>query len=889
MNKLTVQLDTPQWYAGCSGPLNESTVVFTVHIPFSFTGVQWRESRCLECVRELMPQDPLSGVGADDWPTAFLMKGQANQSVGAWVVALCVALQRWARDPVWQGAILQEDMHILRLAIPWQRKAVARQALIFALRWVVMMSGVVTSQHPKGELNSWHDEVQRWLLGVQQGGLAPNTLRFVQAAHQRQIPFHKHATFVRLGWGMQVERLDSSFTGRTPALAVRVARKKHVTSQLLASAGVPVPRFALVATAEQALGVANQLGWPVVIKPSNQDQGTAVVPDIHTPDALYSAFAAAHRHSPGAVMLEKHVPGHDYRLLVVGGQLRMATHRVPAGVIGDGRHTIAELIDQTNADPQRGNSKRSLLMCLTLDEEALHCLEREGLTPEFVLEPDRYARLRRTANIGTGGTAADVSHVIHPDNARLAERAARIIGLDIAGVDFLCPDITRSWQEVGGAICEVNAQPGFRVHWLGDPRRDINAEVVDWLFRDKPARIPTAAISGTNGKSTVAMMLHHIWLSHGRTSGVTTTSGVWVGRERISQDNLSGLPGARMLQSDPAVEAMVIELPRKGLITFGHPCDRYDVAALLNVQDDHIGVDGIRTPADMARLKGEVLERASETVVINAEDALCLAMRGRAGTKRHVLVGRTADVPAIQIHRAEGGETLFVQTQQGVPWIILAEGAAQTSLMPLHDIPATMDGLLKFNEINALFAVALAWAQGLPLDVISQAMASFHNSPEQNPGRYNFIDGLSFEILLDYGHNPEALHELCALVLQRPVSGRRILMNQKLGNRHRAHFTQMAPLLKQTFDQFVLSCDPEYVEKCKDYAGDNPVATMLDMCRLDLLEVGVNRDGLTLQAQQHVAVTTALVQAQPGDLLVLLAEPWVALPLIKQWQASQVV
>ena len=413
----------------------------------------------------------------------------------------------------------------------------------------------------------------------------------------------------------------------------------------------------------------------------------------------------------------------------------MVTKRLPGSVLGDGTSTVRALLARLNAEPLRGSDKRSLMMRIDLDEPALACLAEQGLTPDSVPDAARRVLLRRTANVGTGGTVQDVTNAVHPDNRLLAERAARTIGLDIAGVDFLCPDIARSWREVGGAICEVNAQPGFRVHWLGDPTRDVNGEVIDWLFQGKSARIPTAAITGTNGKSTTAQMLHHIWMHTGKTSGVSTSQGVWVGHDLVTDANLSGCPGGRMVLNDPAVEAAVFEMPRKGLIVFGHPCDRYDVAALLNVQNDHIGVDGIASLQEMAELKAQVLQRASIAVVINADDPLCLAMRHRAGTPRHILVAREGDNPAVLSHLTNDGEAVFIQQHQSSPWVVLAKGTTQTTLMPLHDIPATMNGLLRFNESNALFAMALAWAQGVEPAVIRAAMGSFANTPEQNPAQ----------------------------------------------------------------------------------------------------------------------------------------------------------
>lgn len=705
------------------------------------TEAHWRQQALALCPPEVLPRPE-----ACDWPHAWCqapisipspaaqqatgrhpaaahtVPGSTPGTPGHWVLALTCALQQWSRDALGAGRLLSEQPGGVELALPWQREATCREALNHALRLLLLWSHPAI---PSETVRALHTERQAWLIRQQGGGLPPNTLRFAQAARARGIPLVQRDGLIQLGWGRHSRRLDSSFTDATGVIATRLARQKIQTSRRLAENALPVPAGAQVATLEAARQVAKQLGWPVVVKPASEDQGRGVAPDLRDEAAFEAAFATAQALSPGAVIVEKHIEGADYRLLVVGGRLRMATRRIPAGVTGDGQHSLQALVEQANADPRRGHDKRSLLLCLHLDDpEARRCLAEQALSHTSVPAAGRFVYLRKTANISTGGTAEDVTAQLHPDNRLLAERAARIIGLDIAGVDFLCPDITRSWREVGGAICEVNAQPGFRVHWLGDPQRDINGEIVDWLMQGGDGRIPTAAITGTNGKSTTARMLHHIWQASGRTCGVTTTAGTWVGEALISRDNLSGLPGARLLLDDPAVEAAVLELPRKGLLVFGHPCDAYDVAALLNVQDDHIGADGIDTLEQMAALKAEVLERARHAVVINADDPLCLAMRSRATCSRHLLVSRTAHSPALQAHLAVGGEGVFVQPHAGQPWIVLAEGARQTPLLALAAIPATLAGQLPYNEQNALFAVALAWAQGIEPATIARALAA---------------------------------------------------------------------------------------------------------------------------------------------------------------------
>ena len=864
-------------YRGARFGLGERTAVLTLALEQELTHWPAGDAHLRAAAMGLRPADPLWGVAPDGWPTAFVRRPAQVTNPAHWVVALSVAFQRWARDPVCSGQVLSCAGNRLSVALPWVREPVLRGAVQFALRHLLLWQ---QPAQPAGQAEALTAALETWLAAAQGGGLSPNSLRFAQAAQQRDIPVQVERGFIRLGWGCQAVRLDSSFTGSTSHLATRTAKNKFQASCLLADAGLPVPAAALVGTPEAALQSAGRLGWPVVLKPANQDQGAGVTPGIGDEAALRQAFAAA-AGLGGGVLVEKHIPGDDHRMLVVGGRLLMTTRRIPGGVTGDGERTVAQLVEAANADPRRGADKRSQLIRLALDPQALGCLAEHGLAPGSVPQTGCFVPLRRTANISTGGTAVDVTGQVHPDNRALAERAARIVGLDIAGVDFLCPDISRSWREVGGAICEVNAQPGFRPHWLGDPARDINGEIVDWLFRDKPARIPTAAITGTNGKSTVARMLHRIWMSAGTTAGVCTTQGVWVGNDAVSARNLSGLPGGQMLLGDPAVEAAVIEMPRKGLLVFGHPCDRYDVAALLNVQDDHIGVDGIASREAMARLKAEVLERASEAIVVDAEDPLCLAMRTHSGARRHILVARDAQAPALARHLATGGDGVFVQLRDGVAWIVLATGSASTPLMPLAEIPATMGGLLACNETNALFAAALAWAQGVIPETIRAGLGGFANDPQQNPGRYNFIEGFPFQVLLDYGHNPDGVRALCQVAAMIEVSGQRRLLNLKIGNRHRAHLTELAPTLARTFDRFVLGCDADYVRRSGDYQGDGPEEMMLAASRDCLLAQGVAEACMVFERDQQQAIRAALASAQAGDLLVLLADPWIAMPILE--------
>lgn len=870
------------FFRGQKFGLLQTTATTALNLSVHLAGLDRAHFRLLAAAKKTFGL--VDGVAGLELPQA-LCSGHNATSLASWLAAITVAFQRMALDPVGPATVVELGEGELLLAFCYQRPQILRDALNLAVRHLLLWTG--TGEENQTQTQALAHLTVKWLESVRPQGLVPNTMRFALAALDRGIPLRRlDRGVIELGWGAHAVRMDSSFTGRTGNVATRIARDKTATSRLLRAAAIPVPASFSVASLEQAKAAAQKLGWPVVVKPSNQDQGMGVVPDIRTPALLQTAFESAAGFSPGAVIVESHIAGDDHRMLVVGGRLLAATRRIPGGVTGNGLDSVTQLVQQVNTDPRRGTSKRSLMMELVLNAEALLLLAEQGLKPDSIVAAGLFVRLRRTANISTGGTALDVSGLVHPDNRVVAERAARAVGLDIAGVDFLCPDISRSWREVGGAVCEVNAQPGFRPHWLGDPQRDINGEIVDWLFKDKPARIPVAAITGTNGKTTTAMMLHHLWATAGHVCGVTTTAGTWVGRDLVSPKNLSGQPGAAILLGDPTVEAAVIEMPRKGLIVFGHPCDRYDVAALLNLQDDHIGMDGIASLEEMAILKAEVLQRASQAVVVNAEDPLCMAMLARAGASRHILVARDASAPALVAHQALGGESAFIDSREGVRWLVLAQGEVHTPLLPLDEIPATLGGLLAFNETNALFAAALAWAQGLGLELIRRGLASFHNSFEHNPGRYNFIKGLPFEVLLDYGHNPEGLAALCRLVDRHEVKGRRVIASV-IGNRFARHVAQQAAGLAKTFDGIFVAQDAGYFQgNSQGFGSEDPLGEMLREVARCLQPLLRPEQTLELTRSRQAAIEAALASCRPGDLLVLLAEPWDALPLLAAFRPT---
>ncbi|RFA28554.1 hypothetical protein CAI21_11850 [Alkalilimnicola ehrlichii] len=869
---------------GCRLGLAEPTFTVDIYLRKAPEDVAAFNRRMRAKADNFFPEGPLAGLHEGAWPSAYLIQeeeeisfdGKPLAEVGAWVVALSIAAQRLIGDAVWKGRVLAADDERVTIAIPWQRRKAASEALQHAVQCI---------QEWTREAKQKRDEalaaIYEWHEGYRAGGLEPMNSYLALAAKRRGIPVRSLGQqFVFMGWGVNGRRMNLSISENTSWVSLIAARNKYYASVLLERGGVPVPPAKLVNTLSAARAAAAEFGWPVVVKPAGEDQGVDVVPGIIDSTMLREAFEKAIRNTKGAVLVEKHVRGDDHRLLVVNGKMIAAARREPAAVVGDGERTVVELVEATNADPRRGTSKSSLLMQFELDAEALALLEDQGLSKDSVLAAGQTVALRRTPNISTGGTAVDVTDEVHPDNAYLAVRAANILGLEIAGVDLLCPDISRSWRETGGYICELNGGPGLRPHWLGAPQRELCGEIIDNLYPQHHWRIPTAAITGTNGKSTVCRMLHWIWMTAGKTTGVATTNGVWIDDFLVDDRNLSGNPGGVRILTDRTVETAVIEMPRKGLIYLGHPCDRYDVAALLNVRDDHIGVDGIHSLEEMAWLKAEVLEHATDAVVVNADDPLCMKMLQRSGAKRHLLVAESLDSPPMQAHLRDGGAGAYIGERDRTRWLVLAEGANEHYLVPLDAIPATMNGLLRFNEANALFAAALAWAQGVPLATIEQALRSFVSTPERNPGRYNFIDGFPFQVVLDYGHNPDAAKELCRVVRQLPVSGKLHLVSLKLGLRHKAHIGEIVPVLADTFDTFTLSCSPEVVEDSPEYAGRDPLRNMLGYFESCLIEAGVDPSIIETHIDQQQAIREGLAKGRPGDLVLVLSEPDVALPII---------
>ena len=705
---------------------------------------------------------------------------------------------------------------------------------------------------------------------VRETRFGPTTQALIEEAERRGIPVLRldDKSLVQLGYGRRQQRIRASLTGRTPLVAADIASDKHLTKKLLADSGVPVPEGRVVRSADEAVRAARRLGWPLVTKPLDGNHGRGVTTDISDESQLRFGFARAREHAR-RVIIEQYFTGHDHRILVVNGQMIAVAERVPAHVVGDGSRTIAQLIGEVNRDPRRGDGHEKVMTRIRIDAELEAYIARSGLTLASVPPKGETVELLPTANLSTGGTAIDRTNEIHPDNVEIARRAAAIVGLDIAGIDFIAPDIRRSVRETGGGVIEVNAAPGFRMHIQPSegPPRDVARPVIDMLFpHGSRGRIPIVAITGTNGKSTVSRMVSHILRYTGRTVGMTTTNGVYVNDLPVSKGDATGPRSARMVLRDPSVEVAVLETARGGLLREGLAFDEADVAAVLNVSADHLGLKGIDTLEELADVKSLITEtvRRHGASVLNADDPLVSRMDRRAGGRIvwFSLKGG-ADMPDFLRRHIDHGRMAVVREPGGDGGcIVLHRGGRREVVVQAADVPATLHGLATFNIANAMAACAIAAAQDVPLMTIRTALATFQSSFEHNPGRLNIHDAHGFRVIVDYAHNAAGLTALGELVDGlRHRYKRTIGVLSIAGDRRDEDIVEMGRLAAGIFDELFFREDP--------YTRGRPRGQIMGLMQRGATAAGADPNRIRLVAGEAEATDAALNFARMGDLLVI--------------------
>ncbi len=692
--------------------------------------------------------------------------------------------------------------------------------------------------------------------------LGPSTGAIVDAAVARGIPYRRltKGSLVQFGWGSRQRRIQAAELDATSAVSESIAQDKDLTKKLLLAAGVPVPTGRPVTDVDDAWAAALQIGLPVVAKPLDGNQGKGVTVNIVTRDHLDIAFRAAAEY--GEVMVEKFLPGNDFRLLVVGNKLVAASRREPPQVLGDGLHTVRELVDIVNQDPRRGEGHATSLTKIRFDEIAVARLAVQDLTPESIPARGRRVVLRNNANLSTGGTATDVTGDVHPEVAARAVAAAQMVGLHICGVDVVCESVLRPLEAQNGGVVEVNAAPGLRMHLSPSygKSRAVGGAMINELFAPgDDGRVPVVAVTGTNGKTTVTRLISHLLTASGLRCGMTNTDGVYVNGRQTDSGDCSGPKSARNVLMHPDVDAAVFEVARGGVLREGLGFDRCEVAVVTNVgTGDHLGLNYITTVEDLAVLKRVIVQNVAPTgyAVLNAADPIVAAMAPTCpGNVIFFAVDRHH--PLMATHRAQGKRTVYIDGNA----LVAAEGAWRERV-PLHSIPLTRNGSIGFQVENVMAALAAAWAVGVTWDTLKSGLASFVNDAHNAPGRFNVMDYRGATVIADYGHNPDAMRALVAAVDAMPAKRRSVVISGA-GDRRDSDIRDQTIILGQAFDDVLL-----YQDAAQRGRADGEV-------------MGLLREGLAGAARtryieeirgEFLAIDTALARLQPGDLCLILVD-----------------
>ncbi|MBT8142837.1 MAG: cyanophycin synthetase [Gammaproteobacteria bacterium] len=784
---------------------------------------------------------------------------------------IAIELQNVAGLPVTFGRTRSIDGQPghYNMVFEYRNEHVGREASRLAMRLIqYLLPAKLRSSDAPDQDWDFASERDDFIRFTQRRALGPSTASLVAAAEERDIPWirlNEHS-LIQFGHGRYQKRIQATCTGNTSNIAVELASDKEETNIILRDLGLPVPQQYLVRSESKAVRAAERIGYPVVVKPLNANHGRGVSINLNDAEQVKLAYSKAREHSR-SVLVESFIQGMDHRLLVVNGELVAAAKRMPGHVVGDAKHTIKELVDIVNQDPRRGVGHEKVLTRLEFDHQAERLLQKLGYSQDTVPEEGETVFLRSTGNLSTGGTAIDVTDSIHPDNRNMAIRTIKAIGLDVGGVDFLTDDITRSYRETGGAICEVNAGPGFRMHVApseGTPR-DVAGPVIEGLFPSgSPSRIPVAVVTGTNGKTTTSRMLAHILKLSGNTVGLTSTDGVYIDGKLSVEGDMTGPISAQMVLRDPSIDAAVMETARGGLLRGGMGYATCDVACCLNVSADHLGIKGIDTLEQLAEIKRIPIEVAKDAAVLNADDALCLQMADYTEASTVCYVTMNASHPLVKQHIQAGGQAFVLEQGMNGHMITIYDGDNHFPLLWTHLIPATIEGKALHNVQNAMFAAALAYNMNIKLDNIRQGLRTFDTSFFQAPGRMNIYNEHGFKVILDYAHNPAAVKAMCHLVDQLKPEGRRLVVLAAPGDRRDEDIQEIARIAAPHFDYFICRRD----DHLRGRQGDE-VPLILKRA---LQDAGVDASKIELVHDEQDAVNHALELAQHDDLVLVLGD-----------------
>lgn len=697
-------------------------------------------------------------------------------------------------------------------------------------------------------------------------GLGPSTKAIVNAATARGIPYRRlnKGSLIQFGFGAKQRRILASETDRTTAIAETIAQDKNLTRDLLSGIGVPVPEGRPVESADDAWEAAEEIGVPVVVKPQDGNQGRGVTTNLTTKEQVVRAYEIAYDES-SSVIVEKYIPGCDYRLLVIGGELIAAARREPANVIGDGLHTIQQLIDIVNQDPRRGEHHGTVLSKIHVNDAAEVVLKEQGFDSNSVPPAGQRVFIRRNANLSTGGTAVDVTDKVHPEWRARAIEAARMVGLDVAGIDVVAIDIAQPCEPGTGAVVEVNAAPGLRMHLApssGQPR-PVGEAIIGTLFPEREnGRIPIVAVSGVNGKTTTTRFTAHILKGTGKTVAHTCTDGIYIDDRRIDNEDCAGPQSARNVLLNPEVEMAVLETARGGILRAGLGFDKCDVAVVTNIgEGDHLGLGDIETLDKLAQVKRVIVDVVPPTgyAVLNATDPYTVEM-GQKCKGKVIFFAIDGQNSVVLEHRAKGGRAIFIKEHH----VVLAEGLREEPLVSLDRIPLTHSGKIGFQVENSLCAIAAAWGLGISLDVIRDRVDSFAANLEASPGRFNVLKIRGGTVIVDYGHNSSALLALIDALKNYPHT-RRTCVYSTAGDRRDCDMHRQGQLLGEAFDRVIVYED--------HYLRGRAPGEIIRLIRQGIESVESRRAQQIEEISGAVkAVERALSTQHPGELMLIQAD-----------------
>ena len=691
----------------------------------------------------------------------------------------------------------------------------------------------------------------------------PSTGSLIDEATRRNIPFIRldDDALVQLGYGSKQKRIEATITNNTSNIAVDIVGNKDRTKKMLLASNIPAPKGYIIKRVEELKQTIDDVGFPVVVKPLDGNHGNGASINITNYDEAVNAFHRAKEFSE-KIIVEKYITGSDFRVLVINYKFVAAALRTPASVTGDGKHTVRELVEIANADPLRGDGHNNILTKIPANEVCHELLCKHGMTMDSVPEADQIVYLQPTANLSTGGTATDVTDEVHPSNILLFERAARLVGLDICGIDIMAPDLKTPIKENGGAIIEMNAAPGFRMHLkpsYGTPR-NVAAPVMDMLFpNNDQGRIPIIAITGTNGKTTTTRLTAYITQTAGYNTGFTTTDGIYMNQVLVETGDCSGPWSAKFVLKDPSVDFAVLETARGGMLRNGLAFDKCNTAIVTNVAADHLGQDGIDTVEKLAKVKSIVPEAVMEDgyAILNADDDLVYAMKDRLKCKI-ALFSLYHDNIRVERHCADGG--LAAICENG--YLLIRKGNHIIPIEEAVNIPITFGGKADFNIANALAASLAAYTNGISLNVIQQALRTFVPSVETTPGRLNIFEFTNFQLLLDYAHNPHGVKALGKFV-KSFQEARKVGVITGVGDRRDEDIIALGEEAARIFDEIVIRHDDDLRGRA---------AQEIDT----LLTIGIKNINASIPIVYHTneckAVEFAISRAHPGDLVVVLID-----------------